>query len=155
MDAISSRMAKLELKLEGGGALQPRSSSSDAPSDLKLSYATGPPKDSLQKPTHKLLFAVRTASACVLSWHRACWVFRNTEILFPCLHVLQRSRDLVASDQVKGPGGRQAGVESRILQGLEKDQLREGVDEMRSLLQSWYRSFTLVSRLENAFELTA
>ncbi len=60
----------------------------------------------------------------------------------------------VLSVQVKGAGGRQVGLESRMLHGLEKDQLREGVDEMRSLLQSWYRSFTLVSRLENAFELT-
>ena len=55
--------------------------------------------------------------------------------------------------QVKSPAGRQVALESRMLHGLEKDQLREGVDEMRGLLQSWYRSFTLVSRLENAFEL--
>lgn len=55
--------------------------------------------------------------------------------------------------QVKSPAGRHVGLESRMLEGLEKDQLREGVEEMRALLQSWYRSFALVSRLESAFQL--
>jgi hypothetical protein len=33
---------------------------------------------------------------------------------------------------------------------LEQDALNESVDEMKELLQSWYRSFSFVSRLQNA-----
>eukprot|EP00961_Rhodomonas_salina_P093740 1261276-Rhodomonas_salina.1 len=62
-------------------------------------------------------------------------------------------RRAVVGLQVKSPAGRHVGLESRMLEGLEKDQLREGVEEMRALLQSWYRSFALVSRLESAFQL--
>ncbi len=46
-------------------------------------------------------------------------------------------------------GGR-AQVESRLLRGLERDQLAEEVEGMRELLHSWYRSFAFVSRLHNA-----
>ena len=45
-------------------------------------------------------------------------------------------------------GGEQ--VESRLLQGMEKDQLAEEVDGMRELLHSCYRSFAFVARLQNA-----
>ena len=33
---------------------------------------------------------------------------------------------------------------------MEQDALSESVEEMKELLQSWYRSFSFVSRLQNA-----
>ena len=51
---------------------------------------------------------------------------------------------------VQAENGSQAGVESRLLPSMEQDALAESVDEMKELLQSWYRSFSFVSRLQHA-----
>jgi len=53
---------------------------------------------------------------------------------------------------VQSPHGGQINVESRLLPGLHKDQLAESADEMKELLQSWYRSFAFVSKLKAAVE---
>ena len=51
---------------------------------------------------------------------------------------------------VQADNGSQSGIESRLLPSLEQDALSESVDEMKELLQSWYRSFSFVSRLQHA-----
>jgi len=51
---------------------------------------------------------------------------------------------------VQAENGSMAGIESRLLPSLEQDALSESVDEMKELLQSWYRSFSFVSRLQHA-----
>ena len=51
---------------------------------------------------------------------------------------------------VQADNGIQSSVESRLLPGLEQDALAESVEEMKELLQSWYRSFSFVSRLQQA-----
>ena len=51
---------------------------------------------------------------------------------------------------VQADNGIQSSVESRLLPSLEQDALAESVEEMKELLQSWYRSFSFVSRLQQA-----